>query len=245
MADTKISALSAAAAAALANEFAINEAGTSKKLTLQKALDAVDLLSDAAALADANKLLVVQSGVAKDAALTALVTYLQTKGFPRIKHLGSAHSNSTTTPTQVTDLDATLEAGTFLFDYRLIVRAASAGVAPQFNFNFTGTGAPIWWYEYADLSATLLAAIGQAASNVTTQTLGFGMRQAESVEATTAAANMGPTGGLQSTATDTMITICGIVVASVGGDLQLWHSSETATATTVEVGSSLYVRRTN
>lgn len=34
MADTKISALSAASAAALANELAINEAGTSKKITL-------------------------------------------------------------------------------------------------------------------------------------------------------------------------------------------------------------------
>ncbi len=34
MADTKISALTAAAAAAAANELAINEAGTSKKVTM-------------------------------------------------------------------------------------------------------------------------------------------------------------------------------------------------------------------
>jgi hypothetical protein len=39
MADTKISALTAASAAAAANEFAINEAGTSKKLTLQQIVD--------------------------------------------------------------------------------------------------------------------------------------------------------------------------------------------------------------
>lgn len=39
MADSKISALTAAAAAAAANEFAINEAGTSKKLTLQQIVD--------------------------------------------------------------------------------------------------------------------------------------------------------------------------------------------------------------
>ena len=119
------------------------------------------------------------------------------------------------------------------------MRAATAGVAPQFNLNFTGTGAPTWWYEYADLSATLLAAIGQASHNVTTQTLGFGMRQSENVEATTAAGNMGPSGGLQSTATDTMIVIQGIVVVSVSGNIELWHGSETATATTVEVGSNL------
>ncbi len=39
MADTKISALTAASAAAAGNEFAINEAGTSKKLTLQQIAD--------------------------------------------------------------------------------------------------------------------------------------------------------------------------------------------------------------
>ena len=39
MADTKISALTAATVAAVANEFAINEAGTSKKLTLQQIAD--------------------------------------------------------------------------------------------------------------------------------------------------------------------------------------------------------------
>ena len=41
MADTKISALPAASAAAAANEFAINEAGTSKKLTLSQIADLV------------------------------------------------------------------------------------------------------------------------------------------------------------------------------------------------------------
>lgn len=39
MADTKISGLTAASAAALANELAINEAGTSKKLTVQQIAD--------------------------------------------------------------------------------------------------------------------------------------------------------------------------------------------------------------
>lgn len=42
MADSKISGLTAAAAAALANEFEINEAGTSKKVTLQQIGDALE-----------------------------------------------------------------------------------------------------------------------------------------------------------------------------------------------------------
>jgi hypothetical protein len=185
-----------------------------------------------------------QGGVSKKMTLAQIETYLETRGMPRITRLGTQHSNSTTTPTKVTDLDQVLEAGTYTFDYRLLIRAATAGVMPVFNFNFTGTGAPRWWFQYADLSATLLAAIGQAAHDVSSQTLGFGMSQAEATEATTAAGNMGPTGGLQSTATDTMVKITGIVVATVGGNLELWHGSETATATTVEVGSSLVVIRT-
>ena len=63
-------------------------------------------------------------------------------------------------------------------------------------------------------------------------------------EATTAGANMGSTGGLQATADATMEQITGIIVVSAPGNLELWHSSETATATTVEVGSSLVVIRT-
>lgn len=43
MPDTKISALTAASAAALANEFAINEAGTSKKLTLEQIQDLIGI----------------------------------------------------------------------------------------------------------------------------------------------------------------------------------------------------------
>lgn len=162
-----------------------------------------------------------------------------------ITHLGAQHSVSTIAPTKVTGLNTTLAAGTYLFDYRLIVRAATAGVAPQFNLNLTGTGAPIWWFQYADLSATLLAAIGQAANAVTTPTLGFQMATAVNVEGTTGAAKMGPIGGLQVTAADHMVQITGIVVVSVSGSLELWHGSETATATTVEVGSTLVLHKAN
>jgi len=210
MADTKISALTAASVAAAANEFGINEAGTSKKLTLAQ-----------------------------------IITFLQTKGMPRVATVITPHSNSTTTPTEVSNLTQVLEAGTFLFEHWLIVRSSLAGTAPVFNLNFTGTAAPFnWWYEYADNSATLLAALGVVSHNVSTQSLGFGMRQSENTEATSAAGNMGPVGGVQTAATDALVMIRGLIVVSVSGDLELWHGSETANATTVEVGSSVKIVRT-
>ena len=138
---------------------------------------------------------------------------------PRVKHLGSQHSVSTTACTEVTDLTMALEVGTYMFDYRLIVQTATITVGPQFNFNFTGTATVAkWWFEYADLSATLLAAIGTAAHNVSTSTLGFGMRQAEDVEATTAAGNMHPfatTNAVQTIATDILVKITGLLVVTV------------------------------
>jgi hypothetical protein len=243
----KISGLTAVSAGALANEFEVNEAGASKKITLQQIHDSIDLLGNAAALADADKLAVVQSGAAKDAALSALVTYLQTKGMPRVKQLTAVHSTSVIAPTKVTDLDIVLEPGTYTFDYYLIERSATITVGPQYNINFsTGTVTKKnWWFQYADLSSTLLAAIGTAAHDTSTADLGFQMAKAEDDFATTAAGNMGPTAApVQTVATDIMVKITGILVVTVQGTLELWHGSETATATSVEAGSSLVVNRT-
>ena len=80
MADTKISALAAVVTPASGDEYAIEQAGTSKKMTLAQ-----------------------------------IETYLETRGMPRVTRLGTQHSNSTTTPTKVTDLDQVLEAGTYTF----------------------------------------------------------------------------------------------------------------------------------
>jgi len=249
MADTKISALTAATAAALANEFAINEAGVSKKVTAQQILDAANILAAAAAMATTDSFAVIQSAAAKEGTLAQLITLLQTKGMPRIKYLTAQHPVSTTAPTKVTDLDMTLEAGHYMFDYYLIQRSATITVGPQYNLNFS-TGSLTrarWWFEYADLSATLLAAIGTAAHNVSTTTLGFGMRQAEDTLATTAAGNMGPfatTNAVQTVATDILVKITGLMTVATQGNIELWHGSETATETSLEVGSSLSVIRT-
>ena len=212
MADTKISALTAATVAAVANELAINEAGRSKKI----------------------------SG-------TQLVTLLQTLGMPRVKLLGSQHSISSTTATKVTGLDITLEAGTYTFQYYIIEQSATVTVAPLYAINFTGTvTTQKWWFQYADLSATLLAAIGTVAHDVTTSTLGFQMAQANDDFGTTVP-DMHPfatTNAVQTTNTDILVMITGLLEVTVQGNLELWHGSETATATSVEVGSSLVVIRT-
>jgi hypothetical protein len=168
-------------------------------------------------------------------------------GMPRIKRLGTRKDNSTTTGTEVTDLTMALEAGTYTFEYYIIEQTETITVAPLFGINFDGTASKAnWWFAYADLSSTLLAAIGTVAHDTSTATLGFQMAKAEDDFATTTP-NMGPsatTNAVQTANTNLLVRISGIIVVTVAGNLELWHSSETATATHLEVGSSLVVNRT-
>jgi hypothetical protein len=280
VADSKISALSAASAAALANELAINEAGTSKKLTVQQILDATGILaaSGVAALADealvaqsdvaksmsvqkildaegllaaaaapsaAQTVAISQSSVAKALSLTQLVTYLQTLGMPRVIKLGSQHSISSATATKVTGLDMTLEAGTYVYKYSLLVQqATSTGDGPQFGINFsTGTATVkahgLWFWD--------------ATSAITAQTFimdnvgvkGFGYIDGVASNAyTTTAPDMGTTVGVTATGSNLLAMLEGIIVVTVTGNLELWRASEGANASTTEVGSSLVVIRT-
>lgn len=210
MADSKISALTAASVAAVANELVINEAGTSKKISI-----------------------------------TQLVTLLQTLGMPRVLKLGSQHSISSATATKVTGLDMTLEAGTYTVDYRLITQSGGTiGTGLYLGVNFsTGTAAvKSFWMDYADASATLLAAIG-AMADTGAHTLGFRMSQPTKAYTTTSP-DLGTAGGFKTDASDTMVIVSGIIVVTVSGNLELWHSSETTTATNIQIGSSLVVVRT-
>jgi hypothetical protein len=244
MADTKVSAL-AAATVALAQEIPVNDAGTSKKLTVQKVLDAADILSAAAALADANSFALIQSAAAKEATLTQLVTYLQTKGMPRIARLGSQHSISSTTGTKVTGLDMTLEAGTYVYQYNLLIQqATSTSDAPQFGINFsTGTAAVkahgLRWWD----ASTAITAETHIMDNIGIKTAGFVSGMVSNAYTTTSP-DMGTTVGVAATGVNIFAIIEGIIVVTVQGNLELWRSSEGANASTTEVGSSLTIIRT-
>jgi hypothetical protein len=208
MADAKISALAAVSAGAGTNEFAVNEAGVSKKITLAQ-----------------------------------VEAYLESRGLPNVYTLASDHQISVTTATEVTGLGPiTLAAGTYLFEYWLIVQSATATVSPMYGINFTGTAArKNFWMDYADASATLLAMLGIADAQGTTA-LGFAGRQAQNAYST-AAPNMGHVAGVDPINADILVKISGFIVVTAPGDLELWHGSETATSTTIKAGSSCIVHR--
>jgi hypothetical protein len=176
MADTKISALSAAAAAALANELAINEAGTSKKLTLQQALDGSDLLASAGALADANKLLVTQSAVAKSVALSTLKAFMvptlitgnsgavSANAAPsQTYQILTADNSDIPTTTVVTQLTATgMDVGWWLAEYFIHWQSDASTNGITFIVDHSGTATPFVADRIMPVgSTTALATIGR------------------------------------------------------------------------------------
>jgi len=207
MADTKISALTAASAAAAANEIPINEAGTSKKITL-----------------------------------TQVEAFLETVGLPRVKALGTTHAISATTATEVTGLGPmTLEAGTYDYRFNLITQSATTTVGIGLGVNFTGTAAVRTILSQYPSSGT--AAVSGVFDDVG---VGTGQIMEHNVQTafSTTAPNMLNTAGYANPNANVPFIIKGILVVTVSGDLELWHSSETATSTSVMAGSSLIVIRT-
>jgi hypothetical protein len=208
VADTKISALTAASVALAADEFAVNEAGTSKKLTL-----------------------------------TQIITLLQASyGLPRVKGLAADHAISSTTATEVTGLGpVTLEAGTYVYLFELIVQSATTTVGIGLGVNFTGTAAVRTIYmRYPSTGTTAITGVMDDVGAGTGQTVEHNVQTAFS----TTAPNMVNTAGFATANAPVPVIIEGILVVTASGDLELWHSSETATSTTVKAGSSLVVCRT-
>ena len=205
----------------------------------------ISALTAVATPAGTDELPVNQGGVSKKLTLAQIETHLRSRGMPRITRLNTLHSISSVTATELTELSQTLEAGTYNARWSLIVRSATTSVSPLLGVNFTGTAAVksfIFWF--ADASTSLLAEL-HTMDDEGVNTFGFISGRATKTYTTTAP-NLGSTATLAvaTAATDTLVVIEGILIVTASGDLELWHSSETATATSVEIGSSLVVIRT-
>jgi len=202
------------------------------------------LTAVAAALAT-HPLETVDGGTSKKVTFAQLITLLQQEfALPRKTRLNSQHSISSTTGTEVTDLSQTLEPGTYDFKYSLIVRTATTSVSPLLGINFTGTGAPRMHFRFADATSAITAEL-HTMDDEGSNAFGYISGRASNTETTTAP-NLGSTATLAAAVanTDILVFIEGKIIVTASGDLELWHSSETATATSVEVGSSLVVIRT-
>lgn len=149
----------------------------------------------------------------------------------------NATANSTTTGVEITGLNTTLTAGTYIFEYFILYESAATTTGVSFGVNYTGTASVIvGWMEFPGTGTSAsTGAASMVASGATGQVHeSFGFR-AES----TTAPNMGATVSVDAANTVMMCVISGVAIVTDGGDLELWHASEVAASSTVRAGTTL------
>lgn len=216
MADTKISALTAATVAAAANEFAINEAGTSKKLTgtLLKSFMRPTLIAGNSGTVDQTDILAVTMQV-----LTA----------------DNADIPTTSVVTQLTAL--TMGVGWWLVEYFIHWGSGVTTTGINFIVDHTGTATPFMADRIDPIgSTTALATVG-----VSHQTADEGVvGNLPSVWAANAdGASLGPNAGVTTADSVQFSRIVVLLKVTGSGDLLLRANSEIAsTITRVKAGTT-------
>lgn len=209
MADTKISALTAATVGVAANEFAINEAGTSKKLTgaLLKAFVGKTLITGNSGT--------VGQGVAPSETLQILT-------------VDNANIPTTTLVTQLTA--STVGVGWWLVEYWVIWQSHATATGICFVVDHTGTAANFQATRIDPLaSTTALATVGIFDQQPTTAETG----KLPSVWATrTDGGALGPNAGVVAANVNCMTYITALLLVTVSGNLLLQAKSGDASVIT-------------
>ncbi len=153
--------------------------------------------------------------------------------------LSADQSNSTTTLTAVTGLTLAVAPGTWKFQYLLAYQAAAATTGVRFSVNHTGTLTLFLANQsWVDVLATASsAAPTQAGVGAAGQAVGAMSARAKST------AGWGTTISVDAAASDMLMVIDGLMVVTVAGNIELWHGSEVAAASTVKAGSTLILQK--
>lgn len=158
----------------------------------------------------------------------------------RTAKLGSDQSNSTTTLTELTGMSLTTGLGTFTFKYSILYQAAATTTGVRFSVNHTGTVTAFVANE-TFLGAATLASDAAPDQDVVTAASGLVQGFAARAKATT---GWGTTVSVDTANADMLAIIEGLMIVTVDGDIELWHGSEVAAASTVKAGASLELVRT-
>ena len=198
MADTKISGLPAASAAAGANELAINEAGTSKKLTLTQAAD-----------------FIIKHAAAATVAAGEYQTWL----------VLAANAADITGVTQTVVMTITgVGVGRYHFKCVLIYQTTATTTGIDVSVNHTGTTTQ-WLAEHRFSSTGGTAATAAATEAGASATGNLYESQGQRTKNSIIGAG---TVSVDAANSDMMSTIEGFFVVSVSGDLQILMAAEAA-----------------
>jgi hypothetical protein len=215
MADTKISALTAATTVASTDELPLNQSGNSRKAT-------VDLLR-----AYMRKVNAGTPGSANANGVGTETWQVLTS---------NATANSTTTIATVMST-TTLAAGTYKYRYEIIAQAGATTTGHKFSVDFTGTVTKHSYRLLAPTDGTTAVANSVTNNSATSATIigHFSTATDNTV--------VGPTTAVNTANSDIYYTIEGILVCSTSGDLNLGAASEVAASTQVMSGTNMTLYR--
>lgn len=215
MADTKISGLTAVTTPASTDEFACNQGGVSKKVTLSTLITYFqNMLSGGSGTAGQNV------------------------GAETWQVLSSnAASNSTTTIATVMTTSS-LPAGTYWYRYDIICQSGATTTSPKFSVDATGTVTRHLYHLFFP-SQGVTAATGVIDQDVNTTTGNVWAHQSTRTDNTV----LGPMTDVDTANADVHYVIEGVLVTSTSGNLLLGHASEVAASSQVMSGTMLYLKR--
>ena len=201
MADTKISALTAVVTPAGTDEFAVNQGGTSKKMTLAQIEVYAGVLLTASGAAPAT-------GAANQSPAPSQTMVLNTA------------DNAVTTVETVLNITSVL-AGTYYYEYFIVWRSGATGTGTSFAVDYTGTVTRVRSTRYMQTTGAAAATgVSDGTSQVNTGTL------VEHMSINTDAGALGPNTGVGATTEDQYDWIRGTMVVSTGGTLSLTMTGE-------------------
>jgi len=238
VADSKISALTAVGSVVGANEFIVNEAGTSKKATVTQLAAFLNASPTFTGVPTTPTPIDYDSNTQ-----VANTQFVQTMSRVQVKALASnATENELTAMVEVSGLRiAAVPVGHYAFEYNLRVRTVGdATNSIKFAVNHGG-GATLCCYNLFWTCTSTTAATGTMQQEQNDATGGVRCFQATRVMNTT----LGPQVSLSTDAADTIFVITGMIVVSGLGDLILYHGAEVQQASGVMVmaGSCLMLTR--
>jgi len=145
-----------------------------------------------------------------------------------------ATANATTTGVEITGLEVpNVINGTYIIEYYVVYQAGATTTGVRFGINHTGTVSAIAAHMHYQESTT--AASTGAASQAAIGGTIHGGASARALSTTTP--NLATTISVDAANSNMLAVIEAVLVVTAVGNLELWHASEVAAATTVKAGS--------
>lgn len=153
--------------------------------------------------------------------------------------LANDQSNSTVTPTEVAGFSLVTGLGTFRFKYYIRYQAGATTTGVRFSVNHAGT---VSMFNAIMRHPTSLATAADANADQDIVTATGGLESIFAARAKSTA-GWGTTLSVDTANADMLCIIEGIMTVTADGEIELWHGSEVAAASTTKAGSVLLLNK--